>query len=1719
MEIKPSISVKGLNLDAVDYQREQGFLTWAMNANVHSHDGNQFTYTNEPSNQLCFDLTAVRPGFKVVGHLNILEQNRLILFITHPDGRSEIGQVTNYNKDCLSSDPTEVDCGCHKGVIITDTVSSSGACCDYEAILTDDCCSSCDEDCYYYRVFPLGDFGTNRIIRYKDCCTGEELEDNVDYNVFVKALRGTLRTTSYPARIEEVQKAPSNCGCNPSPESCCLNFSIDSPIYARYKTTACGTNIYFVSRKNPMRYLTLENPLGDDACGQTEKCLSRNCSDLKLFPETCHPNITPTILTSGGSLKAGTYQFAIAYADRYGNELTDYFDLTNPVSIFERKITHDTDYITSKSIRLNVEHSTDVFDFYNIVVAQTVNTTTLYYLIETRRVLDEVFTYTGNHKQEYSDVRSLLRTPFYETANIIENSNDILFLGDLETSPEYNLQPLCNEIVLRWETVEMPADKPEFNYANGIISSHFRSYMRDEVYPFGIKFKLKNGKYTRVFHIPGRAALGPDLATLNPDDRDVFNSASNCPPEDPVPTWKVYNTAEEFNFSELCTSGEYVDQTLKTEFDCEINPHKFGGFAYWESTQKYPCNPDIWGQLADTPVRFHKFPDCKINHHHDKDGQEIVYPIGVRVQKSIFDTLLNEFPIYNPKTKTNDLRLKDLICGFEIVRGNRVGNKSVIAKGLVYDVCKFTEKDNLSNSYYYPNYPYNDHRPDPFLSISPSIYERADASTELEDDLRQIPFPGNNRTRLTFHSPDTHFQFPKIGTELKLESSEYGSWKGHFVPVADHPRYKFITKFDLLISAFVGTLTSIDVHNSSEDHATVTGGFVNVGGTDFNISQALSNTAIFKDLLEKAIPKVNYAWQYNSIADYTNSKFPNKGNIRRKLDLSAYLSPNNQFVGDDLPIHNYQRESSVYLKINSNFLSVAGVPADNSRNKLSDINGWCDNPTQEQTGAVSANYCSVKRDFPDQYGPIENVSYVDTGAFHSVRDVGGQAEMLCKYYPIFGGDTFINKFALKRKMPFFTQNMVKRPDQVDFDYWLVPNTAFPTYFLGTSPDTITIKELFQGGTGGSIIAGLGALLLANVLPANAAAVSRVANIVGYILLALGGTSLLIKTLSAFIAKNNLDCDKNFVFGEDIFSIGSGGPINPATILDDIKFLNNPLSDLDEGNYFYQDGKFYLASYGIPNFYVESDVNVDMRHGRNPEEENFYPNVGQNIPDDWLQEKNVPILHDNHYNYNFTYSKQNYENYNQPYNDFKPDELCESYLPNRVIYSDPTDREEKKDSWRIFRTNNYFDFPKTNGKLIGINSIENDKVITRFENLTSLYNSRIILDSSHPIQMEVGTGSIFANKPIDLVKAETGYLGSQNKAFITTKYGSFWVDAKRGFVHNLSPQGVQEISKTNFSWFKRNLPFSILEDFPTYDIDNAYKGVGISLGWDERYERLFLTKLDYKLIPEYKNVVVLEGTKFRNLVTTLEVELGDPAYFENKSFTISYSPLLKNWISFYSFLPNAYVSLTNHFQTITHSGVYNHLLSPLSYQNFYGEIQPYIIEYPLSFSPQIAQIHSVTLIQDIQKFYNLTDYYSLNSTDNEINFNKAIIYNKEQSSGVLNLIHKSPNDLSKTGYPKMNVNSLDVLYTQRESKYTFNGFTDLAAHNTGQPLFSSTWSSIMNEYPTDKVPNLKTLTYTTRMGASMPLRGKECRVRLIQDKYDRFRFTNHFLLTEINQSTI
>ena len=162
--------------------------------------------------------------------------------------------------------------------------------------------------------------------------------------------------------------------------------------------------------------------------------------------------------------------------------------------------------------------------------------------------------------------------------------------------------------------------------------------------------------------------------------------------------------------------------------------------GYYESTDTYPCNEAVWGDLAGKPIRHHQMPDNLVTNHFDAQGN--IFPLGIKISIDQINSLI---------TNSTDLTAvqKGKIAGFKILRADRANNKSIAAKGIFYNVGKYT-KDNAT--YLYPNYPYNDIRPDPYISTA----SNTPLQVTLGNNIVPTPSVGDQKTLL---SPGTAIQY------------------------------------------------------------------------------------------------------------------------------------------------------------------------------------------------------------------------------------------------------------------------------------------------------------------------------------------------------------------------------------------------------------------------------------------------------------------------------------------------------------------------------------------------------------------------------------------------------------------------------------------------------------------------------------------------------------------------------------------------------------------------------------------------------------------------------------------------------------------------------------------------------------------------------------------------------------------------------------------------
>jgi hypothetical protein len=1363
----------------------------------------------------------------------------------------------------------------------------------------------------------------------------------------------------------------------------CLNFNVDHPIHkAVHKITNCTTEIYWTDGFNPRRYLDI-NPdnipwkllSGSPLCDPVYDIGNLDCNQLKLQPNFNIPNLYIKDVTTGGSLLAGTYQFAAQYADASGNPFTSYYSVTNPTPIADPQIaTVNFNYVVGKSIVVNVDNldATGQFQYFNLAVIKTVNAITSVELIGTY-FIDETslnITYTGqivdNIRLSINDIFE--KFPYYDVAEDLTAVQDVLVWDGLASIDRINYQSIASKINLFWETYQIPANE---SYANEINATNLRGYLRDEVYAFEIVFLLKNGKQTDGFHIPGRTSVPNDLVVINKVDNDDYIGTGTS-----APYWKIYNTASVIGDASSNNIGN-------------ATAYKYGEFAYWESTETYPCNTDVWGDLAGQNIRHHKFPDVLVSPITKPviaysgglvSQNNYVYPIGVNISIAQVNVLIDESVL------TDDQKAD--IVGFKIVRGDRGTNKSIVAKGILRNVGKYKREEQ---SFYFPNYPYNDLNADPFLNTTNNAWTGvSEVWLVICDDLDPIL----GYAEYSYGDPNTNKQVKAriakgeikefcstsrpqttVGT-CTIGPANYDVWFASGCYNQKGYRINYYNPFtnDNSISKYEDPWIQGDCFLACENKfvTVVVDGIVNEECVSQDICVFCSCCTSFLEVQSNVTMPLNEITNKNvgrrssiSCTSPAPLSYDNNSDKYRQIFNSPETSFGQPFLGDILKLENvmYGKGYAHFVQVRSN-AKYRLLTKEAQQDALNSSGTIAAHTTSFNATALWTAYQAylqiyingiTRRNYAYSFNSTASYDYNA-----EITNSGNKQRTLdIKRYLIPGvqnvGDDFnINNW--NRESSVYLKTDEYREDNIT----TVSSLPFPNSGVGvTDKSRFTISGGSSCGTPAqekeiSVVSYYASLK--NTF------VNQYGQIYSYDTIDTGfqrslefNTSAVIfggdtfisrfafKTKLPFFIDNRVNApDDSDIFYDEIGNVAypkywhsarsileNYTPTNSSEMINIISYKahefdcpNDPLPATGSNRTFY-DGYFYLFAYGIPNFYCESSYNTDLRQAFNNKEGDFWPHVSTGIPDDWVQEDFVSIANDNTYTYNVTFSKQNKENtfthLPADYNGAP----CYTYYPFRAVYSDAqnTDADNRVNSWLTYRAVSYYDFPQNYGSLISLDGIQNRAILARFENKTLMYNNLLTIDTSNPQAAYVGNPNMFSAPPIDFAETDLGYVGSQNKMLLKIPQGQITVDAKRGQVFLIQGTKVEDLSAFGSGmnrFFTDHLAFEILRYFPKVDTDNNFNGVGLHGVYDSKFDRVILTKLDY--IPlsidiQYDTTTkdfYIEEPLGNNIYHKTIVSLKDSEYFCNKSWTLSFNVNTKTWISFHSYIPNWYIAENNFF---------------------------------------------------------------------------------------------------------------------------------------------------------------------------------------------------------------
>lgn len=251
------------------------------------------------------------------------------------------------------------------------------------------------------------------------------------------------------------------------------------------------------------------------------------------------------------------------------------------------------------------------------------------------------------------------------------------------------------------------------------------------------------------------------------------------------------------------------------------------------------------------------------------------------------------------------------------------------------------------------------------------------------------------------------------------------------------------------------------------------------------------------------------------------------------------------------------------------------------------------------------------------------------------------------------------------------------------------------------------------------------------------------------------------------------------------------------------------------------------------------------------------------------------------------------------------------------------------------------------------------------------------------------------------------------------------------------EGLNDFSREGmFYWCQTYMPIQLYSYFPSYPKEeNPVGGVGYLTVFDSASEVVYITKRDFIPKPEYKADITYTNGKF--FYKTLPIDLRSN-YFFDCSWTLSYSPTDKGFVSWHDWHPDGVVQTENHFLVIKGNAVYKHNERTDSFCNFFGK------DYPFEIEAVDSTGQTVVTSRNLEYFLEVYTYKNEGRNRFHVhheNFDHLLVHNSEQISPVLKLHLGNPNPEQNQDYPKRNATGFDITFFKEENKYRINQFWD------------------------------------------------------------------------------
>lgn len=563
-----------------------------------------------------------------------------------------------------------------------------------------------------------------------------------------------------------------------------------------------------------------------------------------------------------------------------------------------------------------------------------------------------------------------------------------------------------------------------------------------------------------------------------------------------------------------------------------------------------------------------------------------------------------------------------------------------------------------------------------------------------------------------------------------------------------------------------------------------------------------------------------------------------------------------------------------------------------------------------------------------------------------------------------------------------------------------------------------------------------------------------------------------------------------------------------------------------------------------NFFVESDIHSELRsHGSQSWETHFrYSRLDprsfvdlDGFPDDASRDYAL-----NYFNYSNMYSQEpNFKQYFPLPVNWDYCSECNNEFPYRIWYSERSFQEERQDNYTEFLANNYQDIMGASGDINKL-FVYKDQLYAQTSYATWFISTRPQTMTTNEGNVEIGTGDIFSIPPKRIESVDRGYAGNQHqRTNVVTEFGTFWVDADAGKIFLMSGKGPKDVTlKGMRNWFAENLPFSVLEALPDFNIDShtSKNGVGLQAFLDPRHNRILLHKRDYKLIGDAAsiesystytdpapntygyNTSTREYYSWSGGMQVIEDILLDVDLYEDKSWTISLNLMGENWASYHSYLPMwGFTNRNNFFTTIDGSEtMWKH--GSRNYGVYYNSTPaPSIVDYIYNSKPYTTKTtSSLQYVSKAEEFINGKFVEVLWDT-----WDQLWAYNSNQSSGFL-AVHSKQDFNTTNPFVEVVVPQHTPIYARdNEGTFSISEFYDMTINKSDtivtQDWANSAYRNARLSYGILDYPNNNAVDLAKNPFEIEPMRDKWLGARFWYSNSNSYKFTTEFVSSRNNIS--